>query len=164
MKKITTTTLFLFFLVVIGGCSSMQEKKIREEVLLPKGYQGGCSYIVYDVKDAPELELKDDTIIYNLNDNGVLATSSPEHFGWDNKETSPNLDRHYYYVNKNNDKEEISLDNIQHEGNGATSKEGTEEITFRHFYLGTEKDFKKLEEESKSCLDYDEVKQRLSQK
>lgn len=164
MKKIVAA--FLVCSLAAGVYFSMKGDKIKEEVLVPEGYEGGCSYIVYDIENASKLELKDNTIAYKLNENGVLVTSSPQHFGWDNEKISPNLDRHYYYVSKNGDKKEISQDNIQHEGNGSASKEGTGELTFRHFYLGSEEEVKKLEKASNGlgCLNYDEVVKKLNEK
>lgn len=163
MRKIAAS--FFVLLLVAGACFNMKDKKIKEEVLFPDGYRG-CSYIVYDISNTPKLEMKDDTIIYKLNEHGVLATSSPQHFGWDNEKSSPNLERHYYYVSKNGDKKEISLDNIQSEGNGSTSKKGMEELTFRSFYLGSEEEFKKIEEASNGlgCLNYADVVKKLNEK
>lgn len=111
MRKIAA--LFFIFSLVTGGCSNKQEEKLKEEVLLPKGYRG-CAYVVYDIEGAPQLEIKDNTITYKLNEEGILATSSPETFGWVDEKASPNIDRHYYYVDENGKKEEVALEGIQH--------------------------------------------------
>lgn len=50
----------------------------------PEDYQG-CAIVIYNVPDAPTLEINDKMINYYFDDHGILLTSSPQDFGWEGK-------------------------------------------------------------------------------
>lgn len=73
---------------------------VRKEVyLIPKGFNQ-CGAIVYNIKEAPNLQLKNGIITYRIPKDGIFQTSSPSDFGWASKNSSGYHDVSFYWVDK----------------------------------------------------------------
>lgn len=84
-------------------------KNYNEAYYFPNGYKG-CTYVIYNVKNAPELRVKDHTIQYKYNKEGIMLTSSPEDFGWEGQESSGLFNASYFYIDDNGKEIELELD------------------------------------------------------
>ncbi|MBO8178479.1 MAG: hypothetical protein H0Z31_13635 [Bacillus sp. (in: Bacteria)] len=102
----------------------------------PEGFRG-CAYIVYHVEDAPPLEIKHFTILYEFDEDGILLTSSPEDFGWEGKKHSGWYKSEFYYVDENGKKvQDIPQDMIGFHALGSYEKEGETMLTRETFSVG----------------------------
>ena len=89
------------FLVLLGGWYWLEKNKPYDETfLIPRDYRG-CVSVVYDIQGVPELTVEDHTIIYTIEKDGILLTSSPDDFGWEGKENSGPHHINYFYVDEN---------------------------------------------------------------
>ncbi|HEY4567547.1 MAG TPA: hypothetical protein VIG60_09820 [Savagea sp.] len=91
----------LITLLVVGGLiavfaiwlQSSSSSKTKDDTFsveiihLPKQFEG-CTYVVYDVPDAPPLAIEDGAITYDFSTEDTLFTSSPPTFGWLSEEAS----------------------------------------------------------------------------
>ncbi|MFL0364595.1 DUF6843 domain-containing protein [Pseudobacillus sp. 179-B 2D1 NHS] len=101
--------------IVIGGLVYIfitKDKRYSVSYELPLGFKG-CAAIVYDVKSAPALEIKDKSITYRFNNEGVLYTSSPSDFAWEGEGSSDFHETSYVYVDeKGKQVSELSTEDI----------------------------------------------------
>lgn len=81
----------------------MNVKTYDAEYAIPEGFRG-CAYVVFNVENAPPLKVKNNVILYKIDDDGVMLTSSSEDFGWEGKKFSGFHKTNYYYVNENGKK------------------------------------------------------------
>lgn len=127
MKKsiIVLSALFLF------GCSDRDSDDVSKWLNYhfseePKA----CAYVFYDVKGAPALELKDQTINFNFDKQNIITTSSPIDFGW-KSENKPGIKIFNYY---NSDGSKIPEEEVPASATGATTIDDAEyDFTEIHF-------------------------------
>lgn len=137
MKKVVIG--IVTFLIVVGGTYWMFSKEGPYDAAyaIPEGFKG-CVYIVYNVEDAPPLEVKDNTIQYKLDEDGIMLTSSPEDFGWEGERRSGFYNSDYFYVDENGNKtEDIPQEMIIGEVLGESTQVG-KTITRKTFSVGNE--------------------------
>ncbi|ANB58128.1 hypothetical protein GFC29_3222 [Anoxybacillus sp. B7M1] len=102
MKKLLISIVVI--VIFIGGGYWLHSRQpYDEEYLIPKNFKG-CIYIVYNIQGAPPLTVREHTIFYTFDQNGVLITSSPEDFGWEGKLQSGFFKTHYFYIDENGKK------------------------------------------------------------
>jgi hypothetical protein len=146
-KKLAITVLTIIVLLVLmfGLWVRYITKPGTDEVyLIPEGHTG-CVFVLYDIKDALPLKIKNKVITYQIPKDGVLKTSSNETFGWARKSGSGWHDVKYYYVNENGARvKELGEKNIHNPGNAGTTLEDTGgkiiRVAYSYFFVGSEKD------------------------
>ncbi|HWO96455.1 MAG TPA: hypothetical protein VNM45_09005 [Bacillus sp. (in: firmicutes)] len=115
MKKLGFIVLAIVIAIAIVILMSvyfaLKEKRGTDEVfLIPDGYKG-CVGVFYNFQDEPALKIQDNKITYQIPENGILKTSSPQDFGWAYEEHSGWHDVKYYYVNQEGNRvKELKLD------------------------------------------------------
>ncbi|PFA66802.1 hypothetical protein CN378_12960 [Bacillus sp. AFS015802] len=111
MKKMTIWGLIIISILV--SWYWLEKNKPYDEVfMIPKGYKG-CVNVVYEIQGVPPLEVKDHSIQYKVDHDGILLTSSPPDFGWEGKESSGLHDIEYFYIDEEGAKtKEIPEDKI----------------------------------------------------
>lgn len=133
MKKLIIAVILA---IVVGGAYYMfvvKKTAYDEEFVLPEGYQG-CAHVVYNVKNAPPLKVKNGRIVHNFDENGISLTSSPEDFGWEGEEFSGFYKSTYFYADKKGNKtSEIEQEQIFASALGSLEEEGEVTITHYHF-------------------------------
>ncbi|QPA31254.1 DUF6843 domain-containing protein [Thermaerobacillus caldiproteolyticus] len=135
MKKLIISIAAVVVLIG-GGCNQPYDEAYDEEYFIPKDFKG-CVYTVYNVQGAPPLEVRDYTILYKFDKDGVLVTSSPENFGWEGKEHSGFFESRYFYVDENGKKiSEIPQKMISPPVFGTYTSEDGRTITRQTFSVG----------------------------
>ena len=124
----------LILLILITGLTYIwiqdNKKGVDQIYLLPDDFEG-CAIIYYDIKDAPPLKIENNTITYDVPEDGIILTSSPMDFGWVNKNHSGSYQLYAYYVDKNGKKvRELPQENIQF---GATGSNDEQDFYYQFF-------------------------------
>ena len=138
MKKgpLLIIVLIAFFVgaIILGFVLQRNDNKssYKQNFALPNGFKG-CAYVVYNVDGAPPLKIKDDTITYHFNNEGIAVTSSPQDFGWEGQEYSGSFDSKFYYVNENGEKvKDLEIDrNILGMSTGEASVQDNTETLYK---------------------------------
>ncbi|WP_100330546.1 DUF6843 domain-containing protein [Bacillus xiapuensis] len=111
-KRILPSIIILIFIGWLVYMFITRDERYSVSYELPMGFKG-CAIVVYDVKDAPALKIKNQNITYRFNDEGVLYTSSPYDFGWEGENGSGFHDTTYAYVDEKGKKvSELSTEDI----------------------------------------------------
>jgi hypothetical protein len=127
-----------------------------EAYAIPEGFTG-CAYVVYNVEGAPPLKVKDNTIQYKLDKDGIMVTSSPEDFGWEGKEHSGFHKITYFYVDENGNKiADIPEDMIGQRVLGSYDKDGKAIVTRVAFSVG--------DTNARCDTNYDDLLKKLKEK
>ncbi|MBB4826923.1 hypothetical protein HNO89_004207 [Sporosarcina luteola] len=103
-------------------------RPLDEAFYVPEDFEG-CASIVYDIQGVSALEVKNHTIQYHLDKDGILLTSSPADFGWEGQTSSGFHTTEYYYVNKNGKASEIPIEHIGQGTLGEYSENGRVRLT-----------------------------------
>jgi hypothetical protein len=124
--------------IVGGGLFWSKARTYNEEYALPEGFKG-CAYIVYNIQGTPPLDVKNGTIIYKFDHDGLLLTSSPKDFGWEGRKSSGFHKMKFYYIDENGHKvEDISHDMIGFHALGNYQKDGIIHVTRETFSVGVQ--------------------------
>jgi hypothetical protein len=117
---------YLLFLSLLPvGCSHQRPPEVRE---FPDGFRGWAA-IVWDVPGYPELPIEEGKIIERFPADGLIITSSKEHFGMAHDEE--------YYI----DAEGRRLPTHPRQAFGLTGRRGTQDecrISFSAVFIGTD--------------------------
>lgn len=129
MRKKGWITAGLIILLLILLWWLIRSRPLNETFYVPEGFEG-CVNIVYNIVGTPALEAEDHTIHYDLDEDGILLTSSPPDFGWEGKASSGFYTATYYYVDGNGEiLEEIPMEEIGQGTLGEYSENGRIKIT-----------------------------------
>ncbi|MBW3110244.1 hypothetical protein KYJ26_00100 [Bacillus sp. MCCB 382] len=110
---------FPIFLTLLGGWYWLEKNEPYDEVfMIPRDYKG-CVNVVYEIHGVPPLEVKDHSIQYKMDHDGILLTSSPPDFGWEGKESSGLHDIDSFYI----DEEGMKINEIPKTRSGPSSWE-----------------------------------------
>ncbi|OCA84099.1 hypothetical protein A8F94_15345 [Bacillus sp. FJAT-27225] len=122
----------------------------NEEYAIPEGFKG-CVHVVFNVKGGPPLEVVDGNIVHKIAKNGISVTSSPEDFGWADKEGSGAYQEIFYYVNEEGKKtNDIKHEQIFNAGLGSFEEGGVVQLTHYHFSVNDKNEY---------CTDIDELRE-----
>lgn len=122
--------IFILTVAVVLFMNFNKKSGFDEEFSLPEGFTG-CAYVLYNVEGAPELTLEEGTIKHRFNNQGISITSSPESFGWPDKdEGSGPIQLTYQYVDENGFiTESIPIEEIHNQNLGSRDVDGEVIIT-----------------------------------
>ncbi|QHS21946.1 hypothetical protein GWK91_02860 [Virgibacillus sp. MSP4-1] len=147
MKKLifSIVTIILILILSISLYKFFVVKDPADEVyLIPDGYEG-CIGIFYDFKNQEPLQIENNTITYQVPDDGIIKTSSPENIGWAYEDHSGFRQVDYYYVDNQGNRKQLNHEKyIHYGGNASTSRtlpDGTHiNLSFSHLYVGKKPD------------------------
>jgi uncharacterized protein YxeA len=141
MRKIVITLSIIVLVSVATYYFFFREVRGTDEVfLIPEGLTG-CVGVYYNDSNAKPLTKKDNKILYSIPADGKLMTSSPQYFGWANKNESGSFNADFYYVDKKGEKiEKISSEKVGLEYTNETYSSSTGKTMQSYtFYLSDKK-------------------------
>lgn len=104
-------------MLLLTGCTQ-SSKHFDEANYYFSSNETACAYIFYNVPDAPVLKIENRIINHHFDEDNLLLTSSPEHFGWNNEDDSGFHKMNYYQGDQQMSEQEIfaSTGAYQYEG------------------------------------------------